>query len=106
MRIPEPRLPDAKDGLRYLTDLVYQLKSLFSTVGTQVNNLTEGRISAVTNAATAAPTTGDYKQGDFIRNSTPTELGAPGAKYVLLGWVAVTDGNPGTWKECRALTGG
>lgn len=103
MRIPEPRLPDAKDGLRYLTDLVYQLKTLFSTVGSQLNNLTEGRISAVTNAATTPPTTGDNQFGDYIRNSNPT-VSADGS--ILLGWVCTVAGNPGTWEEDRSQTGG
>lgn len=103
MRIPEPRLPDAKDGLRYLTDLVYQLKTLFSTVGSQLNNLTEGRISAVTNASTVPPTTGDNQLGDYVRNSNPT-VSADGS--ILLGWVCTVAGNPGTWKEDRSQTGG
>lgn len=71
----------------------------------QVNNLTEGRVSAVTNATTAAPTTGEHAQGDFVRNSTPTELGAASSKYVIFGWVCVASGTPGTWVQCRYLTG-
>ena len=72
---------------------------------TQVNNLTEGRIACVTNATTAAPTSGTNQQGDFVRNSTPTELGAASSKYVILGWVCVASGTPGTWVEFRGLTG-
>ena len=72
---------------------------------TQVNNLTEGRIACVTNATTAAPTSGPNQQGDFVRNSTPTELGAASSKYVILGWVCVASGTPGTWVEFRGLTG-
>lgn len=71
----------------------------------QVNNLTEGRITAVTNATTAAPTDGPHKQGDFVRNSAPTELGSGGSKYVIYGWVCVTSGTPGTWVQSRFLTG-
>lgn len=71
----------------------------------QVNNLTEGRITAVTNATTAAPTTGPNKQGDFVRNSAPTELGSASSKYVIFGWVCVASGTPGTWVQCRFLTG-
>lgn len=72
---------------------------------TQVNQLTEGRISAVTNATTSAPTTGPNKQGDFVRNSAPAELGAASSKYVIFGWVCVASGTPGTWVQCRYLTG-
>jgi len=71
----------------------------------QVNNLTDGRITAVTNATTAAPTAGPNKQGDFVRNSTPTELGAASSKYVIYGWLCVASGTPGTWVQCRFLTG-
>lgn len=94
--------------LRQLIPLKYDrgyFNDLWGMVQDQVNSLTEGRISAVTNATTAAPTTGSYKQGDFVRNSTPTEAGSAGSKYVLLGWVCVSSGSPGTWKEARVLTG-
>ena len=72
---------------------------------TQVNLLTEGRIAAVTNATTAAPTSGPNQQGDFVRNSAPTELGLVSRKYVILGWVCVASGTPGTFVQCRVLTG-
>ena len=72
---------------------------------TQVNLLTEGRIAAVTNATTAAPTSGPNQQGDFVRNSAPTELGAASSKYVIFGWQCVASGDPGTWVQCRFLTG-
>lgn len=72
----------------------------------QVNNLAEGRIAAVTNATTAAPTSGPNQQGDFVRNSAPVELGSASSKYVILGWVCVASGTPGTWVQCRVLTGG
>jgi hypothetical protein len=71
----------------------------------QVNDLADGRISARDGAMTAAPTAGNYVKGDFVWNSNPSEAGGAGSKYVLLGWVCVTSGTPGTWKECRTLTG-
>lgn len=71
----------------------------------QINNLTEGRIAAVTNATTAAPTSGPNQQGDFVRNSAPVEIGSASSKYVILGWVCVASGTPGTWVQCRSLTG-
>lgn len=70
-----------------------------------LNLLTDGRLSGTNNATNAAPTSGTHAQGDFVRNSTPTEAGTAGSKYVVLGWVAVSGGTPGTWKECRVLTG-
>lgn len=83
----------------------FQLTELLRISAIQTNSIAEGRIQANYNATTAAPTTGDYQQGDFIKNSTPTEEGTASAKYVLLGWICVAAGTPGTWKECRVLTG-
>jgi hypothetical protein len=71
----------------------------------QLNLISEGRIFGVTNRATAIPTTGLYEQGDFIRNATPLELGVASSKYIIHGWQCVLAGEPGTWVECRYLTG-
>lgn len=72
---------------------------------TQVNNLTEGKLSAVYNATTAAPTVGTWARGDFLRNSEPSELGSAFSKYVIFGWICTVSGTPGTWVQCRFLTG-
>lgn len=87
--------------------LVRQLDSLFRSIATQLNQLTEGQVVAVTNAATAAPTGSavNYAVGDFILNSTPSELGTAGSKYIIHGWRCVASGAPGTWLQCRFLTG-
>ena len=77
----------------------------YREIAQQVNGLSEGKISAKYQAATAAPTTGTYMQGDYVTNSAPSELGAATAKYVIMGWVCVTAGTPGTWVESRTLTG-
>jgi len=71
----------------------------------QVNLLTEGRISANYTAVPSVPTTGTYAPGDFVRNSAPAELGTSGSKYVIFGWLCVTGGTPGTFVQCRFLTG-
>lgn len=70
----------------------------------QVNLLAEGRISAAYNAQSAAPTTGQYAVGDFVRNSAPAELGTTPNKYVVYGWLCVDD-SPLTFVQCRFLTG-
>lgn len=71
----------------------------------QVNAVSEGRIAGTYNAYTSAPTTGTWVQGDFIRNLAPTETGSASSKYVVLGWVCTVSGTPGTWLQCRVLTG-
>jgi hypothetical protein len=37
------------------------------------------------------PTSGDYKKGDIIYNTNPTQGG-------YIGWTCIQDGTPGTWK--------
>ncbi len=71
----------------------------------QINALSEGRISANYTAATAAPTTGMYQQGDKVWNSAPVELGSAASKYIIVGWINVTGGEPGTFLPMRVLTG-
>jgi len=56
---------------------------------------------------TAAPTSGrlNWERGDIVWNSLPVEAGSAGNRYVILGWVCVATGTPGTWVEMRASTG-
>lgn len=100
---PFPRFPaEPAQMLRKLTDL-------FRDTAKQVNDLTEGRINAVTNAANSVPTTGTWAQGDFVRNSTPSEAGTAGSKYVITGWLRLTSGSNNVlntdWVATRSLTG-
>lgn len=96
---PEIRLSQTLGDLR--RDLMKEWRLLAE----QVNAVSEGRLAGTYNAQTAAPTLGDYAQGDFIRNSAPVEAGAASSKYVITGWICTVSGNPGTWLECRVLTG-
>lgn len=81
------------------------LQKTLRDISYQVNLLSEGRIEAEYSAMTSAPASGAYAQGDFIRNSAPSELGTAGSKYLVFGWVCVSSGTPGTWLQCRFLTG-
>ena len=72
---------------------------------TLINLISDGRLSGTNNATTAAPTTGTHARGDFVRNSEPSEAGGAGSEYVVLGFVCVSGGTPGTWVQVRALTG-
>jgi hypothetical protein len=74
-------------------------------IAVQVNLMAEGRLGGFYSATTAAPTTGEHLQGDFLLNSQPSELGTGGSKYIIHGWRCVVSGAPGTWVECRFLTG-
>lgn len=77
----------------------------YRQIALQVNGLSEGKASANYGASAAAPTTGTWAQGDFVKNSNPTELGTAGNKYVLMGWICTAGGTPGTWLQSRTLTG-
>ena len=77
----------------------------YREIARQVNGLSEGSISANYQAATSAPTTGTFAKGDRVKNSAPEELGVALSKYVILGWVCVAAGTPGTWVQSRTLTG-
>jgi hypothetical protein len=70
-----------------------------------INALSDGLLTGTNNATTAAPTAGPHARGDFVKNSQPSELGTAGSKYVLLGWICTVSGTPGTFVQCRALTG-
>ena len=100
---PFPRFPADS------SQLIRKLTVLFQDTSKQVNDLTEGRISAVTNAATSVPTTGTWKQGDFVRNSEPVEAGTATSKYVVTGWIRLTSGSGNVlntdWVPVRCLTG-
>jgi len=84
---------------------------ILNSVTSQVNNLSEGRLTARHNAQASVPsgTTTAYAVGDFVPDSNCTVRGsvAPGvaASYVRLGWVCVAPGTPGTFVEARVLTG-
>lgn len=100
---PFPRFPADKAQMeRKLTDL-------HRDIARQVNDLTEGRIAAVTNGSTSVPTTGTWCQGDFVRNATPSEAGTAGSKYVVTGWLRLTSSSNNVlntdWVATRSLTG-
>lgn len=106
MRVPKQlNLPAAKEGVPYLQQLVAKLTTAWADMASQVNAASEGLITGATNGSTAPPTAGDHQRGDMVRNSAPAELGTAGSKYVITGWICVTAGTPGTWLQCRSLTG-
>ena len=95
----EPRLPGEFEPL------LRQLRKLFIDLSVQLNGVTEGKIEQYHSALTAPPTTGIWRQGDFVKNSAPTESGSVSSKYVVIGWICTVSGEPGTWVQCRCLTG-
>lgn len=100
----EVHLPQNFDTA-FSRSLVFELSRTFRALVQKLNALADGRISAIDNAVTAAPTTGTWAQGDQLRNSAPTEQGSAGSKYCVTGWICTAGGTPGTWVALRALTG-
>ena len=78
---------------------------MLSLIQDQLNGLSEGRMVSRYAATTAAPTTGTYGLGDIVWNSSPSEAGSAGNKYITLGWICTVAGTPGTWLPMRTLTG-
>lgn len=104
MRLPEPVLPINPDS-EYARQLNFKLKDLLRLIVLQINAMGDGKMTGANLTAVSVPTTGTYAQGDFVRNSAPTELGAIGNKYVIEGWLSVAGGSPGTFVQKRFLTG-
>jgi hypothetical protein len=77
----------------------------YREIARQVNALSEGKAAAFYGAATAAPTTGTWAQGDEVKHSAPVEAGSATEKYVITGFICVAGGTPGTWLQMRVLTG-
>jgi hypothetical protein len=94
MKVRRPTLSDTQNPSGWMLECA-----------TQVNLLSEGKQAAHYASATAAPTTGTWAQGDFVKNSAPTEGGVALSKYVVFGWICTVGGTPGTWLQCRFLTG-
>lgn len=99
-----PSLPSVPES-NYDRGLQQALMPLLRNAAIKVNQIGDGRIAGFDEVRVAAPTSGAWQQGDQVKNVAPAELGSPGSRYVLLGWVCVVSGTPGTWQQMRVLTG-
>lgn len=106
MRLEQnPILSEGGSFLFTLQRLFRLIAQVANSTADKVDGLAGGRASAVDGKQASIPTTGDYEQGDFVKNSAPVELGIIGSKFVVEGWLNVAAGSPGTFVECRSLTG-
>ena len=99
----DPLLPLNPDT-DYAKQLNFRLKDIFRNFAARINGMADGQINSIDNASTSAPTTGMYATGDFVRNSTPAELGLAGSRYIVYGWSCV-NASPLAFVQCRFLTG-
>lgn len=91
------RVDNAPNILTYITGAQWQGSNSTIRESTFINGTPDG--------AGAAPSSGFWRQGTFLRNYQPTEQGTAGSKYILVGWTCVAAGTPGTWLTVRMLTG-
>lgn len=94
----DPRLPPNDGSQTFISRLLIRLTEVIREHSNEINK--------VTKYASSVPSSGSHSQGEFVWNTSPSESGSAGSKYVVLGWSCVTSGTPGTWKEIRGLTGG
>jgi hypothetical protein len=99
----DPLLPQNPDT-DYARQLNLRLKDIFRSFASRINGMADGQINSIDNATATVPATGMYAVGDFVRNSTPSELGTAGSKYIVFGWSCVTS-TPLAFVQCRFLTG-
>jgi hypothetical protein len=107
MRLSEPQLP-ATGATGILANVIVALNKYLKQVQVQVNGNADGKISAATSASNGPPPANSitvYAAGDFIRNNAPSQTGTAGSMYVILGWLCIAPGKPGTWVACRCATG-
>ena len=104
MRLPNEVMLPVNPTTAYEQALNFALKTFFRSLSQKINALADGKVGAIDNAVSAAPTTGAYAVGDFVRNKTPAELGSAASKYIITGWVCVT-ASPLAFVQCRVLTG-
>ncbi len=98
----DPLLPTGMTS-RWDIDLRRRLTELLREIIRAINALSAGQAGGSA-ALPTMPTSGSYAIGDVVRKSNPTELGTPGAKYVLYGWCCVGT-SPLAFVEMRNLTG-
>ncbi|MGL4231448.1 MAG: hypothetical protein ACRCWJ_08780 [Casimicrobium sp.] len=94
----------------YDRELSKFLHDVFRKLFRKVDGMASGVFAdSADNALDSVPTAGEYARDDYVPKKNRTETGAPGAKYVVKGWIRLTNSTThilGTdWVEDRALTG-
>jgi hypothetical protein len=109
MKLGDPILPLNPDT-PYNQQLNRRLLDFFRVLVTKVNGIASGSIShRADNASSSMPTSGTWAKGDFVANSSPVEAGSASSKYVVIGWMRLTNGSTNVattdWVECQTRTG-
>lgn len=109
MRIGAPLLPHSAPNA-FDRALVNALIDYLRPLANKINGLAAGSFAdSADNASAALPTTGAYAAGDYVRKSAPVIAGTAGSRYVIYGWLRITNGSAHAlntdWVEDRRLTG-
>lgn len=109
MKLGNPILPIGPES-EYDRQLNKQLYDFFRVLTRKVNGIASGVFAENTdNASVALPTFGTFAKGDYVRKAVWVEAGVVTTKYVIKGWMRITDGDTHVlntdWLEDRALTG-
>lgn len=109
MKVRETPLLALNPESEYDRKLNQELTKYFREIGYKVNSMARGDTSAFDNQSTAVPSSGTWAQGDYVKKSNPVIAGGAGSRYVIKGWIRITDGSSNVlntdWAEDRALTG-
>jgi hypothetical protein len=101
----DPRLPEGRND--WERRLVRNLTEYLRTNSQQVNDIAIGRLEANFNADSAAPTSGLFAVGDFVKKKPIVEEGSAGSKYIVYGWLCTQEGSAtaSSFTTVRFLTG-
>jgi hypothetical protein len=109
VRIGQPILPINVSN-EFDRRLINALTDYLRPLANKVNGLASGVFSdSADNASAALPTIGSYAAGDYVRKAVPAIAGGAGSRYVVYGWLRITNGEAHVlntdWVEDRRSTG-
>jgi hypothetical protein len=108
MKVGQPLLPHGAPNA-WDRALVNALVDYLRQVANKLSALSTGAFSAVDNASATLPTSGEYSAGDYVAKSGPVVAGTAGSRYVVYGWLRITNGAAHVlntdWVEDRRSTG-
>jgi hypothetical protein len=109
MRLNETPLLPLRPESDFDSRLYQALNKVLREIAIKTNQIAAGNTAGFDAQSTAVPSTGTWAIGDYVKKSNPVEAGSAPNKYVIKGWIRVTNGSGNTlntdWLEDRALTG-
>ena len=96
--------------LRTMRVVLTEAKKYNTKCGVVTPKFLGAYVSPLGTAAASVPcTAGTYNEGDYIANTSTSEIGAAASKYIITGWDRLTTGSAHVlntdWRQRRQLTG-